>query len=80
MVGVVGVRKCSEFGAASVPRNVQGGFASGRAVLVRDAHRQLRWLAIPAPARRGRVTLWHFLAPPGTTGPNQVFRIASQYP
>jgi len=27
---------------------VQGGFASGRAVLVRDAHGQLRWLAIPA--------------------------------
>jgi hypothetical protein len=27
---------------------MQGGFASGRAVLVRDAHRQLRWLAIPA--------------------------------
>jgi hypothetical protein len=27
---------------------VQGGFASGRAALVRDAHRQLRWLAIPA--------------------------------
>jgi hypothetical protein len=24
------------------------GFASGRAVLVREAHRQLRWLAIPA--------------------------------
>jgi len=23
-------------------------FASGRALLVREAHRQLRWLAIPA--------------------------------
>ena len=28
---------------------------------------------------RGRVTLWHLLAPHGTTGPNQVFRIAPQY-
>jgi hypothetical protein len=35
--------------------------------------------SIPASARRGRVTLWHFLAPHGTTGPNQVFRIAKQY-
>jgi hypothetical protein len=25
------------------------------------------------------VTLWHFLAPHGTTGPNQVFRIAKQH-
>jgi hypothetical protein len=29
---------------------VHGGFASGRAVLVRDAHRQLCWLAISAAA------------------------------
>jgi hypothetical protein len=45
-------------------------------------HRQVPGIArckagsIPASARRGRVTLWHFLAPHGTTGPNQVFRIA----
>ena len=32
--------------------------------------------SIPAFARRDGVTLWHFLAPHGTTGPNQVFRIA----
>jgi len=27
----------------------------------------------------GAVTLWHFLAPHGTTGPNQVFPIAKQH-
>ncbi len=35
--------------------------------------------SIPASAQRDGVTLWHLLAPHGTTGPNQVFRIAKQH-
>ena len=40
--------------AAFRPLQPRRGFASGRAVLVRDAHRQLCWLAIPAAARTPR--------------------------
>jgi hypothetical protein len=36
--------------------------------------RDIKW---SIPDRR--VTLWHLLAPHGTTGPNQVFRIAKQH-